>query len=84
MTKRATVLINSFRRKSGVHPMMSPRKIEVGTKFKIPLYKMGELVMAYDVRINNKTLRPRAFLRHTLDQMMVILVTKCSSSQQKR
>ena len=61
MTKRATVLINSFRRKSGVHSVMSPRQILFGKKFKTPLCKMGELVMAYHIRANNKTSRPRAF-----------------------
>ena len=49
MTRRATILINSFRRKSGVHAVMSPRQIIFGKKFKTPLCKMGELVLAYDV-----------------------------------
>ena len=40
MTRRATVLINSFRRKSGVHSVMSPRQIIFGKKFKTPLCKM--------------------------------------------
>ena len=61
MTKRATVLINSFRRKSGVHSVMSPRQIIFGKKFKIPLCKMGELMLTYDVLSNNKTSKPRAF-----------------------
>ena len=61
MTKRVTILINLFRRKSGVHPMMSPRKILFRKKFKTPLCKMGELVLAYDVKSNNKTSKPRAF-----------------------
>ena len=61
MTKRATVLINSFRRKSGVYSVMSLRQILFGKKFKTPLCKMGELVLAYDIRANNKTSRPRAF-----------------------
>ena len=34
MAKRATILINSFRKKSGVHAMMSPRQILFGKKFK--------------------------------------------------
>ena len=34
ITKRATVLINSFRRRSGVHSVMSPRQIIFGKKFK--------------------------------------------------
>ena len=54
MTKRATVLINSFRRKSGVHAVMSPRQILFGKKFKTPLCKMGELVLEYDVKSDNK------------------------------
>ena len=61
MTKRATVLINSFRRKSGVHSVMSPRQIQFSKIFKAPLCKTGELVLAYDVRANNKTSRPRVF-----------------------
>ena len=60
MTKRATILINSFRRKSGVHAVMSPRQILFGKKFKTPLCKMGEFVLAYDVKSNSKTLKPRA------------------------
>ena len=61
MTKRATVIINSFRRKSGVHSVMSPRQIVFGKKFKTPLCKMGELVLTYDVLFNNKTSKPTAF-----------------------
>ena len=41
--------------------MMSPRQIIFGKKFKTPLCKMGELVLAYAVRLNNKTSKPRAF-----------------------
>ena len=61
MTRYVTVLINSFRRKSGVHAVMSPRQILFGKKFKTPLCKMGELVLAYDVKSDNKTSKPRAF-----------------------
>ena len=61
LKKRVVVLINLFRRKSGVHPVMSPRQILFGKKFKTPLCKIGKLVMAYDVTANNKTTRPRAF-----------------------
>ena len=61
MTKRVTVLINLFRRKSEVHPVMTPRQIIFGKKFKTPLCKIGKLVMALNVRANNRTLRPRAF-----------------------
>ena len=61
MTKRATILINSFRRKSGVHAVMSPRQILFGKKFKTSLYKINELVLAYDVKSDNKTSKPRAF-----------------------
>ena len=61
MAKRAIVLINSFRGKSGVHSVMSPRQIILGKKFKTPLCKMGELVLAYDVLSNNKMSKPRAF-----------------------
>ena len=61
LMKRVVVLINSFRRKSGVHPVMSPRQILFNKKFKTPLCKIGELVMAYDVTADNKTTTPRAF-----------------------
>mmetsp|Transcript_32525 Transcript_32525/g.36386 ORF Transcript_32525/g.36386 Transcript_32525/m.36386 type:complete len:130 (+) Transcript_32525:5444-5833(+) len=61
MTQCATVLINSFRRKSGVHSVMSPRQILFGKKSKTLLCKMGELMIACNVKANNKTSRPRAF-----------------------
>ena len=61
MRKRATLLINSFRRKSGVHSVISPRQIIFGKKFKTPLCKMEELVLEYGVLSSNKTLKPRAF-----------------------
>ena len=61
MLKCVVVLINSFRRKSGVHPVMLLRQILFGKKFKTLLCKIGELVMAYDVTANNKTTIPRAF-----------------------
>ena len=41
--------------------MMSPRQIIFGKKFKTPLYKIGELVLAYDVLSSNKTSTPRVF-----------------------
>ena len=44
-----------------MHPVMSPRQILFGKKFKTPLCKIGELVMTYDVKASNKTLYPRAF-----------------------
>ena len=59
LLKRVVVLINSLRRKSGVYPVMSPRQILFGKKFKTPLCKIGELVMAYDVTVDNKTTTPR-------------------------
>ena len=59
--KRATVLINSFKRKAEVHSVMSLRLILFGKKFKTPLCKMGKLVLAYDIRANNNTSRPTAF-----------------------
>ena len=61
LLKRVVVLVNSFRRKSGVHPVMLPRQILFGKKFKTPLCKIGELVMVYDVTADNKTTTPRAF-----------------------
>ena len=64
MTRRVTVLINSFRRKSGVHAVMSPKHILFGKKFKTLLCKMGELVLAYNVKSDNKISKPRVL--HTL------------------
>ena len=61
MVKWVTVLINSFRRKSGVHPVMSSRQILFDNKFKTPLYKISELVMVYDVTSNNRTTNSRDF-----------------------
>ena len=61
MTKRTTVLINSFKGKSGVHSVMSPRQIIFGKKFKTPLCKTGNLVLVYDVLFKNKTSKPRTF-----------------------
>ena len=61
MVKRVTVLINLFRRKYGVYPVISPRQILFGKKFKTPLFKIGKLVMAYNVTSSNKTIDPRAF-----------------------
>ena len=61
MTKRATIRINLFKRKSGVHSVMPPRQIIFGKEFKTTLCKMGELVLAYEVQANNKTSKPRAF-----------------------
>ena len=58
LMKRVVVLINSFRQKSGVHPVMSPRQILFGKKFKTPLCKISELVMVYDVTADNKTTTP--------------------------
>ena len=40
---------------------MSPRQILFGKKFKTPLCKIGELVIAYDVTSSNKTTDLRAF-----------------------
>ena len=61
MVKQVTVLINKFRRKSGVHLVMSPRQLLFRMIFKTPLYKVDELVMMYDVTVSNKTTDPRAF-----------------------
>ena len=63
MVKRVTVLINLFRRKSEVHPVMTPRQLLFRKIFKTPLYIFFELVMAYKVTASNKpTHPPRAFL----------------------
>ena len=61
MVEQVTVLINSFRRKSGVHPVISLRQILFGKKLKTLLCKIGKLVMAYDVTASNKITHPRAF-----------------------
>ena len=61
MLKRVTVFINLFRRKAGVHLVMSLRQMLFCKKFKTPLYKIGELVMVYNVTASNKTTHPRAF-----------------------
>ena len=61
MMERVVLLINSFSRKSGVHPAMSPIQILYGNKFKLPLCKIGELMMAYNVKSTNKILEPRSF-----------------------
>ena len=44
-----------------MHAVMSARKILFGKKFKTPLCKMGELVLEYDEKLNNKISKPRAF-----------------------
>ena len=64
LVEQVTVLNNSFKRKSAVHPVMSPRQILFGKKFKTPLCKIDELVMAYNVTSSNKTTDPRALFVH--------------------
>ena len=44
-----------------MHAVMSPRQILFEKKFKTPLCKMGELVLAYNIKLDNKTLKPRTF-----------------------
>jgi len=61
MVRRIVVLINSFHRKTGIHPVVSPRQLMYGRKFKTPLCKIGELVLAYDTLASNDTGHPRAF-----------------------
>ena len=91
MLNCVTALINSFRRKSGVHPVMPPRQILFGKKFKTPLCKIGELVMAYNVTSSNKTTDPRAFFAlyigpndsgtgHTIFKLAtkrLVMISKC-------
>ena len=43
-----------------MHPNVLPRQILFGKKFKTPLYKIGKLVMKYNVTANNKAACPRA------------------------
>ena len=81
MTTRATVLINSFRRKSGVHYVMSQRQILFGKKFKTPLCKMGDLVLASNVKPTTRHHAQKHSMNYTLDQMMVVLIIQYSSSQ---
>ena len=59
--KLVVVLINLFRGKLGVYPVMSPRQILLDRKFKTPSCKIGKLVTVYDVTANNKTTISRAF-----------------------
>ena len=61
MVTCVTVLINLFNRKSGVHLVMSPSQKLLGEKFKIPLCKIDDLVITYNIIANNTTTRPRAF-----------------------
>ena len=84
MTRRVTVLINSFRRKSGVHTVMSLRQILFGKKFEIPLCKIGELVLVYDVKSDNKNLNQERSMHYILDLMIQALVTHYSNYQQRR
>ena len=86
MVKRVTVRINSFRRKSGVHPEMSPRQILFDKKFKTPLCKISELVMAYNVTSSSKTIDPRVFFAlynrpsrtvFKLATKRLVITTKC-------
>ena len=49
MIKRATMLINSFRRKSSLHLVMSSRQMIFRKEFKTLLCKISELVLAYDI-----------------------------------
>ena len=61
MVKRVTVLINLFRRKPRMHPVILPGQLLFGKKFKTSLCKIGKLVIAYDVTASNKTPYPRVF-----------------------
>ena len=81
MVKRITVLINSFRRKSGVHPVMSPRQLIFGKKFKTPLCKIGELVLAYNATSNNMTALQGRSLYYTLEQVIAVPVIQYLKSQ---
>ena len=61
MVKRVIVLINSSRRKPGVHSVMLPRQILFGKKFKTPLCKIDKLVIVCDVTSSNKPIDQRLF-----------------------
>lgn len=39
-------MINSIKRKEGVHPVMSPRQIVTGRKLVLPPYPLGAVVYA--------------------------------------
>ena len=41
MVKRVTVLINLFKRKSGLHPMMSPRQLIFGRNSRLHYTKLA-------------------------------------------
>ena len=82
MLKRVVILINLFRRKSAVHPVMSPRQILFSKKFKTPLCKISKLVIAYDVTADNKTTIPRAFYALYIGPMIAVLVIKYTNCHQ--
>ena len=62
MMKRVTALINLFRRKLGVHPVLSPLRQHYSVRNSRLFYvKIRELVIAYNVKANNKIIHSRAF-----------------------
>ena len=61
MITRTVTLINSFARRTLAHKTMSPRRIMYGRGFKTPLCKFGELVMAYEPKSSNDTLRQKKY-----------------------
>ena len=50
----------------GVHPVISPRQILIGKKFKTSLCKIGKLVMMNDMTANNTTSHPRVFFSSSI------------------
>ena len=54
-------MINSIRRKGGVHPVMSPRQIVTGRKFVPPPYPPGAFVYAVKGESSNSIDEMRTF-----------------------
>ena len=56
-------MMNSIRRKGGVHPVMSPRQIITERRMKLPLYPPGSCVYAVPEKTSNSLDKMRSFAR---------------------
>ena len=54
-------MINSIRRKGGVHPVMSPRQIVTGVRMKLPPYPPGSCVYGIPGKTTNSVDNMRGF-----------------------
>ena len=54
-------MINSIRRKGGVHPVMSPRQIVTGVRMKLPPYPPGSCVYGIPGKTSNSVNNMRGF-----------------------